>query len=176
MVSTDMSLFKVEAPRFPADFVHPLSSERPFKFPRHLIGALEIIWIIATSDKNIRSAVFNWHGFINRNGHGNGHGNKHGNRHGHRHGHRQGHEQGQGHGIRILLLSIRHYSRYSTVWTYDTSRCKFQQRYKLVALPLSKGYDMLIFKKLYRHWAFSTNDVLAELEISVWVIKKRPLP
>ncbi len=46
------------APRFSADFVHPLSSERLFKFPRHLVSALEINWIIATSDENICSAVF----------------------------------------------------------------------------------------------------------------------
>ncbi len=59
VVPTDWSLFRGEAPRFSADFVHPLSSERPFKFPRHLVRALEINGIIAMSDKNIRSAVFN---------------------------------------------------------------------------------------------------------------------
>jgi hypothetical protein len=59
VVSTDRSLFKIEAPRFSADFVHPLSSERPVNFPRHLVRALEINLIIATSDKNICSAVFN---------------------------------------------------------------------------------------------------------------------
>jgi hypothetical protein len=42
VVSTDRSLFKGEAPRFSADFVHPHLSERPFKFPRHLVQALEI--------------------------------------------------------------------------------------------------------------------------------------
>ncbi len=57
MVSTDRSLFKKEAPRFSADFVHPLSSERLFKFPRHLVRALEINWIIAPSNKNICSVV-----------------------------------------------------------------------------------------------------------------------
>jgi hypothetical protein len=34
---------------------------------------------------------------------------------------------------------------------------------------------MLIFKNSYHHWDFSPNDVLGELEISVWG-KKRPLP
>jgi hypothetical protein len=33
---------KGEELRFSADFFHPLSSERPFKFPRHLVRALEI--------------------------------------------------------------------------------------------------------------------------------------
>jgi hypothetical protein len=42
VVSSDRSLFKGNAPRFLADFVHPLSSERPFKFPHHLVWALEI--------------------------------------------------------------------------------------------------------------------------------------
>jgi hypothetical protein len=37
VVSIDRSLLKGEAPRFSADFVHLLSSERPFKFQRHLI-------------------------------------------------------------------------------------------------------------------------------------------
>jgi hypothetical protein len=49
VLSTDRSLFKGEAPRLSADFVHPLSSERPFKFLRHLIRAKEINWIIAMS-------------------------------------------------------------------------------------------------------------------------------
>ncbi len=33
----DRSLLKGEVPRFLADLVHPLLSERPFKFQRHLI-------------------------------------------------------------------------------------------------------------------------------------------
>jgi hypothetical protein len=41
-INRKVCLFKGEAPRFSADFVHPLSSERPFKFPRHLVRALEI--------------------------------------------------------------------------------------------------------------------------------------
>jgi hypothetical protein len=40
VVSTDRSLFKVEAPT--ADFVRPLSSERPFKLLLHHVRALEI--------------------------------------------------------------------------------------------------------------------------------------
>ncbi len=65
-----------------------------------------------------------------------------------------------------LLLSIR---RYSAVWiSCDTSWRKFQQRYKLVATLPNKNYDMLIFKNSYRHWDFFPNDVLAELEISLW--------
>ncbi len=41
-------------------------------FPRHLVRALEINWILAMSDKNICSAVFNWHGHRNGHGYGNG--------------------------------------------------------------------------------------------------------
>jgi hypothetical protein len=37
VVSMDRSLLKGEALRFLADLFHPLSSERPFKFQRHLI-------------------------------------------------------------------------------------------------------------------------------------------
>jgi hypothetical protein len=33
----DRSLLKGEAPRFSAEFVHPLSSERLFKFQHHII-------------------------------------------------------------------------------------------------------------------------------------------
>ncbi len=51
MVSTNRSLFKGEAPRFPANFVRPLLSEGPFKFRRHLVWALVINWIFAMSDK-----------------------------------------------------------------------------------------------------------------------------
>jgi branched-subunit amino acid transport protein len=60
-----------------ADFNHPLSYERPFKFPRHLVGFLEIDSIVAMSAINIHSAIFKQHG--NRNGHGNGNGHKNGN-------------------------------------------------------------------------------------------------
>jgi hypothetical protein len=85
VVSFDRSLLKGEAPRLSADFKHPLSYERPFKFPRHLVGPLEINNIISMSAINIHSTIFklkqhgNGHG--NRNGHGigNGHGNGHGN-------------------------------------------------------------------------------------------------
>ncbi len=64
-------------------------------------------------------------------------------------------------------------SRYSAIWiTCDTSRRKFQQRYKLVAPLPNENYDMLILKNTYRHGDFSPNDVLAELEISVWGLKK----
>jgi hypothetical protein len=55
MVSIDRSR---EAPRFSAEFVHPLSCERPFKFPRHLVRPLGIDNIIAISDINIHSARF----------------------------------------------------------------------------------------------------------------------
>ncbi len=63
-----------------ADFNHPLSCEWPFKFPRHLVGPLEINNIIAMSAINIHSAILklkqhgNGHG--NRNGHGNGNRNR----------------------------------------------------------------------------------------------------
>jgi hypothetical protein len=56
---------------------------------------------------------------------------------------RQGHGQGHRPGIGILLLSIQ---RYGAVWiTCDTSRRKFQQRYKPVAPLPNENYDMLIF-------------------------------
>jgi hypothetical protein len=79
VVSFDRSLLKGEAPRLLADFNHPLSFERPFKFQRHLVEPLEIDNIIAVSVINIHSAIFklkqhgNEHG--NRNRHGNGNGN-----------------------------------------------------------------------------------------------------
>jgi hypothetical protein len=34
---------------------------------------------------------------------------------------------------------------------------------------------MVILRNSYRYWNFSPNDVLAELEISIWGLKKRPL-
>jgi hypothetical protein len=77
-----------------AEFNHPLSYERPFKFPRHLIGPLEIDNIIAISAINIHSAIFKIETARKRKRkltiHGHGHG------HGHRHGH----------GIGEHLLSI----------------------------------------------------------------------
>jgi hypothetical protein len=170
MVSTNRPLFKGEVPRFSADLVHPLSSERPFKFLRHLIRPLD--WIIAMSDKNICSAVFYWHGHVNGNGYvkGNWHGDGHG------HGHWRGHGHETRHGIRTVAsygLPVTHHGASSNsamnMWR------KFQQRYKLVAPLPNENYDMLIFKNLCRYWDFSLNDVLAELEISVWVYK-RPLP
>jgi hypothetical protein len=66
-------------------------------------------------------------------------------------------------------ISIRRYSRYCDVWiTCDTSRCKFQQRYKLVVPLPNEYYDILILKNSYRHWDFFPNYVLAALEVSVW--------
>jgi hypothetical protein len=80
-VSFDRSLSKGEALRFSTDFNNPLSHERPFKFPRHLVGPFGIGNIIPMSDINIHSAIFkliiHGNGHRNRNGHGNG------NRHGH---------------------------------------------------------------------------------------------
>ncbi len=86
MVSFDRSLLKGEAPRFSADFNNPLSYERPFKFPRHLVGPFGIGNIIAMSAINIHSAIFKF--IIYGNGHGNGNGNGHGigNGHGYRNG------------------------------------------------------------------------------------------
>jgi hypothetical protein len=79
VVSFDRSLLKGEAPRLSADFNHPLSYERPFKFLRHLVGSLEIDNIIAISAIYIHSAIFKFkqhgNGNGNRNGHGNGNGN-----------------------------------------------------------------------------------------------------
>jgi hypothetical protein len=83
VVSFDRSHLKGEAPRFSADFNHPLLYERPFMFPRHLVGPLGIDNITAVSAINIHSAIFklkqhgNGHG--NGNGHENGHGNGNGN-------------------------------------------------------------------------------------------------
>jgi hypothetical protein len=50
---------KVEAQRFFADFTHPLFCGRPFNFQLHLVGPLGIDNIIAMSDINIHSAIFN---------------------------------------------------------------------------------------------------------------------
>jgi hypothetical protein len=47
MVSIDRSLSKGLAPRLLAVFHHPLSSERLFKFQRHLIRAFGIVETIA---------------------------------------------------------------------------------------------------------------------------------
>jgi hypothetical protein len=58
VVLFDRSLLKGEAPRLVADFNHPLSYERPFKFPRYLVEPLEIKNIIATLAINIHSAIF----------------------------------------------------------------------------------------------------------------------
>ncbi len=68
---------------------------------------------------------------------------------------------------------IGRYSRYSAGWiTGDTSQRKFQQRYEFVAPFPNENYDMLIEKKSYRHQDISPNNMLAELEISVWGKKK----
>jgi hypothetical protein len=88
VVSLDRSLLKGEAPRLSADFNFPLSYERPFKSPHHLLGPLEIDNIIAMSAINIHSAIFK---LIQ---HGNGHGNING------HGNENGHGNGNGHGNR----------------------------------------------------------------------------
>jgi hypothetical protein len=66
---------KGEAPRLSADFNHPLSYERPFKFPRHLVGPLAIDNILAMSAINIHSAIFK----LKQHGNGYGNGNRHGN-------------------------------------------------------------------------------------------------
>jgi hypothetical protein len=70
-----------EAPRLSADFNHPLSYERPFRFSRHLVGPLGISNIIATSAVNIQSAIFKLkqHGNGRGNRIGSGNGNCHGN-------------------------------------------------------------------------------------------------
>jgi hypothetical protein len=85
VVSFDRSLLKEEAPRFSADFNHPLLYKRPFKFSRHLVGPLGINNIFAVSTINIRSIILklkqhgNGHGNRNEHGNGNGHGNRNGN-------------------------------------------------------------------------------------------------
>ncbi len=80
-VSFDRSLLNGEAPRFSSDFNHPLLYERPFKFPRHLIGPLGIDNMIAVSAINIHSDIFKLkqHGNMNEHRNGNGHGNGNGN-------------------------------------------------------------------------------------------------
>ncbi len=120
------------------------------------------------SDKNIHSAVFNWHGHFNRNGHRNRHGNGHPNRQ------ETDMDMDMDKDTDMELeyfcwISIRRYSHYCAVWiTCDTSRRKLQQRYKLIAPLPNDYYDMLILKNSYRHWDFSQNYVLAEFEVSVW--------
>jgi hypothetical protein len=98
VVSFQSSLIKGEVPRLSADFNHPLSYERPLKFPRHLVGPLGINSIIDMLALNIHSAIFKlkqtrkgtWKQKLTLHGHGHWHG----------HGH------GHGHGIGELLLSI----------------------------------------------------------------------
>jgi hypothetical protein len=84
VVSFDKSFLKLEAPRLSADFNHPLSYERLFNFPHHLVGPLGIGNIIAMSAINIHSAIFklirHGNGQGNRNGQGNGNGHGNGNR------------------------------------------------------------------------------------------------
>jgi hypothetical protein len=79
VVSFDRSLLKGEALRLSADFNHPLSYERPFKFLRYLVGPLGFDNILAMSTINIHSALFKLkqhrNGYGNGNGHGNGNGN-----------------------------------------------------------------------------------------------------
>ncbi len=45
-------------PRFSANFTHPLTYEKPFKFLCHLIRSLGINNIITMLDRNIHSAIF----------------------------------------------------------------------------------------------------------------------
>ncbi len=59
MVSIVRSLLKGEALRFSADFTLPLSCGRSFEFSRHIVGSLGINSIIAMSDMNTHSTVFN---------------------------------------------------------------------------------------------------------------------
>jgi hypothetical protein len=77
--SFDRSLLKGEALRLSDDFNHPLSYERPFKFPCHLVGPLRINNILAMLAINIHSAIFKLKQHGNDNGNGNGHGNWNGN-------------------------------------------------------------------------------------------------
>ncbi len=58
MVLIDRSHLKGKAPRFSAEFKYPLSYEKPFKFPCHLVGPLAVDNIIAMSDLNIHSTIF----------------------------------------------------------------------------------------------------------------------
>jgi hypothetical protein len=74
------SLLKGEAPRLSADINHPLSYERPFKFPRHLVEPLGIGNTLAVSAINIHSAIFKLKRHRNGYGNGNRHGNGNGNR------------------------------------------------------------------------------------------------
>jgi hypothetical protein len=83
VVSFDRSFLKGKAPRLSADFNHPLSYKRPFKFPYHLVGPLGIDNILAILAINIHSAIFklkqHGNGHENRKGSGNGNGHGHGN-------------------------------------------------------------------------------------------------
>jgi hypothetical protein len=91
------TLLQAEMLRFSADFSHPLSRKRPFKFLCHLLHALGVNGMISMSDSNylwrhIKGAKQTWK--QNRTWEPTIHG----------HGHE--HELEQGHGIRVLLLSI----------------------------------------------------------------------
>jgi hypothetical protein len=50
----------------------------------------------------------------------------------------------------------------------DMSWCNFQHRFILVALLHEEKNEMLIFNNILHDWDCSLNDVLVELEISVW--------
>jgi hypothetical protein len=75
VVSFNRSLLKGEVLRLSADFNHPLSYERPIKFPRQLVGPFGIDNIIAVLAINIPSTIFKLkqygNGHRNRNKHGN---------------------------------------------------------------------------------------------------------
>jgi hypothetical protein len=52
-MSIDRSLIKGETPRIQLILPTPLSSERPFKFPRYLVQSLGIDNIIAITDTHV---------------------------------------------------------------------------------------------------------------------------
>jgi hypothetical protein len=66
-------------------------------------------------------------------------------------------------------ISIQCYRFYRAVWiSWNTPWRKFQQHYKLVVLLPDENYSD-------RRWICSLNDVLAELEISVYGVINRLL-
>jgi hypothetical protein len=139
VVSVKRSHLRREVLEFSADFIHPFSCKRPFKFPHHLVQALGIDRKIALADANIHSALF----ILTQTG---------------------TRTQTQ---IWItwnwgaLLSTKRFNSPYSPVWiTYEISRCQFQWCYILEMSLSIENNDMQIFKNSYHHWDTSPNYVL----------------
>jgi hypothetical protein len=170
-LKVDRSLIKGEAPGFSAYLSHHLSCKRPFKFLRHLLWALRSDRKIAILDIYIHSAMFKltrtrkptwkWKRNLALKLKIHGHGYRHRCRH--------------GHGIGALLLSTY------IIWLnspYSLKDClrQFTAKFPMaLSICSASSWCKECHKNLYRHLDCSPNDVLVELERSVWG-KQRLLP